>query len=94
MLKWTKRISLGAVGLVLLLVVAGLGYEQWSRWATARDFPPPGILVEVGGARSHLYCAGEGSPTVILESGLDFGGSQSWETVRLFMCLMFVNRLS
>ncbi|MEZ4710138.1 MAG: alpha/beta hydrolase [Caldilineaceae bacterium] len=40
--------------------------------ATSRDaaaFPPPGQLVDVGGYRLHLYCVGQGSPTVILESG-------------------------
>jgi hypothetical protein len=30
---------------------------------------PPGILVDVGGRKLHLYCTGHGSPTVILESG-------------------------
>ena len=30
---------------------------------------PPGRLVDVGGRKLHLYCTGQGSPTVILESG-------------------------
>jgi pimeloyl-ACP methyl ester carboxylesterase len=30
---------------------------------------PPGILVDVGGRKLHLYCTGKGSPTVILEAG-------------------------
>jgi len=31
--------------------------------------PPPGKLVDIGGAAMHLHCTGSGSPTVILESG-------------------------
>src|ERR1700730_14382833 len=30
---------------------------------------PPGTLVDIGGQRLHLNCAGSGSPTVLLESG-------------------------
>jgi pimeloyl-ACP methyl ester carboxylesterase len=31
--------------------------------------PPAGVLVDIGGQRLHVNCAGRGSPTVILESG-------------------------
>lgn len=31
--------------------------------------PPPGELVDVGGYSLHLYCVGEGSPTILLEPG-------------------------
>lgn len=30
---------------------------------------PLGKLVDVGGRKLHLYCTGQGSPTVVLESG-------------------------
>jgi len=33
--------------------------------------PPPGQLVDVNGYKTHLYCTGDGSPTVILVAGLD-----------------------
>jgi pimeloyl-ACP methyl ester carboxylesterase len=32
--------------------------------------PAPGRFYDVGGSRMHLYCAGTGTPTVILEAGL------------------------
>jgi pimeloyl-ACP methyl ester carboxylesterase len=51
--------------------------------AAARDAaanPPPGRLVDVGGYRLHLSCAGEGSPTVVLESGLA-NRSADWDVV-------------
>jgi pimeloyl-ACP methyl ester carboxylesterase len=33
-------------------------------------YPPPGRVYRVAGYDMHLYCAGSGSPTVVLESGL------------------------
>ncbi|MEM1242103.1 MAG: alpha/beta hydrolase [Cyanobacteria bacterium P01_H01_bin.26] len=70
------------VAILFLALLTGFVYEQWSRRSVDRAFPPPGILVEVDGKLSHLNCSGEGSPTVILEAGINEGGSQTWETVR------------
>ncbi len=36
-----------------------------------KQYPPPGQMVDVNGYKMHLHCLGEGSPTVILEAGLD-----------------------
>jgi pimeloyl-ACP methyl ester carboxylesterase len=38
-------------------------------------YPAPGPLVDVGGYRLHLYYAGSGTPTVVLESGLGESGA-------------------
>jgi hypothetical protein len=40
--------------------------------ATGDDtrYPARGQLVDVGGSRLHIYCVGEGSPTVVLDAGL------------------------
>lgn len=38
---------------------------------------PPGTLVDVNGVRLHLYCKGQGTPAVILDSGLG-GASLEW----------------
>ena len=43
--------------------------------------PPPGRLVDVGGYRLHIFCQGEGSPTVILDAGLG-GSSLEWVPVQ------------
>ena len=40
--------------------------------------PAPGQLIDLGGRRLHLNCAGTGSPAVIVENG---GGSFSVEWV-------------
>lgn len=81
-MKWVKRSALGLGVLVVLLLLAGLSYEQWSRMRAARAFSPLGELVDVDGRRAHLYCIGEGSPTVILEAGLDPFGAQVWGEVQ------------
>lgn len=41
----------------------------------------PGDIVDVGGYNLYLYCTGTGSPTVILEAGLE-GDHSSWEQVQ------------
>lgn len=75
MKKQLKR--LGFVGglllvvLVLLVLAGSVVARKIGESRAAHDFPPPGRLFEVDGRISHLYCTGSGSPTVILESGLD-----------------------
>jgi pimeloyl-ACP methyl ester carboxylesterase len=69
------------LALVILVVAAGLLYENISE-ARDRRFPPmPGQLVDVGGYKMHINCAGQGTPVVILDSGL--GDSYiSWHKVQ------------
>ncbi len=43
-------------------------------------FTPPGRLIDIGTHRLHLYCAGEGSPTVVFDAALG-GSSLSWSLV-------------
>src|SRR5690606_30318067 len=44
--------------------------------AAQPELPPaPGRLVDVGGRDLHLYCVGEGAPTVVLEAGLGDGST-------------------
>lgn len=80
-LRWTGRILVGLLGLIGLAVVLGAGYEAYATRRDARRFPPPGRMVDIGGRRIHLDCRGEGSPTVVFESGLDAGGSLAWSAV-------------
>jgi pimeloyl-ACP methyl ester carboxylesterase len=79
--RWLKRIVLGFVGLVVLIIVGGAVYEQVARAQARHDFPPKGRLVDIGGRRMHLDCRGEGAPTVVLEAGLDSNGSLAWSAV-------------
>jgi pimeloyl-ACP methyl ester carboxylesterase len=68
--RWIFRIVVGSLGLVLLILVAGFTYEQIGRSHDTRDLPRRiGQAVDVGGRTLYLHCSGEGSPTVILETG-------------------------
>lgn len=62
----------GAIGLLIFLVVAmaaGAIYQAAASASDNKKYPAPGKLYDTGDYRLHLYCTGEGSPTVILEAG-------------------------
>jgi pimeloyl-ACP methyl ester carboxylesterase len=64
--------------------LGALGARAQAQSDTIPPFPPPGRLVDIGGWRLHLNCAGTPSPTrptVILEAGIgDF--SVEWSSVQ------------
>ncbi|MCG6117872.1 MAG: alpha/beta hydrolase [Aquimonas sp.] len=69
----TRRLLRLLAGLLILLLIAAAAGAAWQAWAERRDaqvFPPPGRLLDIGGHRLHLHCAGNGTPTVWLEAGL------------------------
>lgn len=72
-----------AVELLLVIVAAGIGamYEAVQQRRDRVTYQPPGKLIDVGGYRLHLYCTGEGGPTVVLEFGLD-GSYLDWYKVQ------------
>ena len=58
------------IGIVLIiLVAAGVILQLVSTEADKRSYSPRGQLYTVNGRQMHLYCIGQGSPTVILEAG-------------------------
>lgn len=57
-----------AVSILLLVSAAAAGIAALTPHQP--DIPPPGRFVTVDGARLHLWCIGQGSPTVVLEAGL------------------------
>ena len=81
MRRWTTGILIGLCGLIVVAALSGAVY-QWV--ATRRELaatPPPGQLVDVGGHRLHLWCMGNGAPTVILDTGLG-GTTADWGFVQ------------
>jgi len=70
-LRWIGYLLFGLASLVVLLAIAGAIYQSVESSNDLRTHSPPGVLVDVNGYKMHLYCLGEGSPTVILESGLN-----------------------
>ena len=43
--------------------------QQMALQSARTQFPPPGDMIEVNGYRIHLYCTGNGSPTVVIDAG-------------------------
>lgn len=64
------RILVSALVLVLVLAAAGFLYENITEARDRRFNPMEGNLVDVDGRKMHIDCTGEGSPTVVLDSGL------------------------
>src|SRR5215213_7765967 len=81
MTRWVKRAAIGLACLTAIAVGSGAGFEAAMRGRTARGYPAPGRLVDIRGRRLQLDCRGRGSPTVVLEAGLDHLGSLSWAAV-------------
>jgi len=70
-----------AFTLLVCLAAAGFLYENISEARDRRFNPMEGRLVDVGGLKMHIDCTGDGSPTVVLDSGL--GDSYlSWRKVQ------------
>ena len=67
-LRALKRLGI-VVAIIAALLIAGAIYQNLSSAADERANPPPGTLVDMGGYKLHLYCTGQGSPTVVLIGG-------------------------
>jgi len=76
-----RNIALTVCGLVILLAIVGVSYQAIETKADARRFPQKGRLIDVGGFRLNINCTGQGSPTVILETGLG-GLAMAWRQVQ------------
>jgi pimeloyl-ACP methyl ester carboxylesterase len=76
--RWIKRIALGFLFLLLVAIAVGATYERLARQRVAKEFPPPGKMIDIGGRRIHLDCRGTGTPIVVLESGADTSDSTLW----------------
>jgi pimeloyl-ACP methyl ester carboxylesterase len=78
--RWIKRGFLG-VGLVSgVAILVGIIYEQFGRHRDLKGVPQVGKSIDIGGRNLNLYCSGEGSPTVIFESG---GGAPGYTWVNI-----------
>ena len=69
---------------VYALCAVGGVYQTIREALDRRTYVAPGQLVDVGGHRLHLHCAGSGTPTVVLESGLgETGAYWGWISTAL-----------
>jgi pimeloyl-ACP methyl ester carboxylesterase len=67
---WFRVVVRSVLLFVLALAAAGAIYENIFEARDHRFNPMTGRLFDVGGYKMHIDCTGEGSPMVILESGL------------------------
>jgi pimeloyl-ACP methyl ester carboxylesterase len=75
------RLLLGITIFIILLAITGIIYQTAAAESDQRKYPPPGILVNVDGYKMHIYCIGEGSPTIILDHIGD-GSSVDWALIQ------------
>lgn len=67
--------------LALTLAAAGYIFEAGAARGDQQRYPPLGEHLIIEGREIHIYCVGNGSPTVILEAGVG-GFSLSWQRVQ------------
>ena len=79
LVKMLSRRVLFPVFSAVLAYLAGAGFLAAS--PTTPVSAIPGKLVDVGGYRLHIYCEGEGIPTIIFDSGTG-GFSLEWTRVQ------------
>ncbi len=65
----------------LLFVCAGFIYERIGDWRDRKNFPEIGRSFDIGGRSLNMYCTGEGSPTVVFDSGGNQPG-YAWKFVQ------------
>ncbi len=76
-LKWVKRIFIGTLMIVCLLLIIGFVFENISR-SNADKKVPDGQFVKVDGHQLHYLKKGEGKPTVVFETAFDPAGHLQW----------------
>jgi pimeloyl-ACP methyl ester carboxylesterase len=76
-----KRLFFILLTVLVLLLLGGAIYQVVGTVDDARRYPPPGQLYKVGDYGLHLYCTGQGRPTVVLET-MAGGTSVNWGWVQ------------
>jgi pimeloyl-ACP methyl ester carboxylesterase len=80
-LDWLNRALIRVSIFVFALAIAGTIYQTAATESDQRKYPAPGELVNVGGYKMHIYCMGEGSPTIILDH-VGGGSSMDWALIQ------------
>ena len=76
-----KRLAIGLVLGLIVLVLVGMGYQAVAADLDKRNFLPPGQMIAVDGHQMHIHCTGQGSPTIILDAGA-YSFSTEWYWVQ------------
>jgi pimeloyl-ACP methyl ester carboxylesterase len=78
--RWLGNVITAIVALAALAALAGIGYEQLALARADRHAPPAAEMIDVGGYRLHLRCAGAGTPIVVMEAALG-ESMRTWDKV-------------
>lgn len=76
-IKWTKRIAMALLLIIILLLITGFVFEKISR-AKAEKIQPDGQFAEVENHKMHYLKEGTGGPTVVFETAFDPAGHLQW----------------
>jgi pimeloyl-ACP methyl ester carboxylesterase len=80
-LRWVRSVMFAEVFFLGVVALGGTIWEITTSTRMRRLYPPPGKLVDVNGSAMHLYCLGQGHPTVVLDFGL-VGSYLDWYRVQ------------
>ncbi len=70
LLYLTLRVIAVSIVVIGLCALSGATYQHFSKMSDLKRYPPPGRLIDIGGRRLHLLCAGKISDrSVIIEAG-------------------------
>jgi len=82
--RFVKRVLIGIVLLLVCAALAGAAYQAIANWRDGRRFPQEGRSIALGaefpGVSLSMNCVGQGSPTVILDTGLGVPAA-GWDLV-------------
>ncbi|SEO10615.1 hypothetical protein SAMN05192574_105324 [Mucilaginibacter gossypiicola] len=81
-MKILRGIFIAILSLLAVSMIAGLSYEFFSRQSVHRKYDSGQAFVNLGNYKLHYNVSGNSGPTVVFESGLDFGGSLCWYKVQ------------
>jgi pimeloyl-ACP methyl ester carboxylesterase len=76
-----RRALLRAAAVVVFVILAGATYQGAATALERRQYPHPGRMIDIGDRQLHIYCLGDGSPTVVLEAPAA-GMSAAWGWVQ------------
>lgn len=75
--KWLKRIGMALLLIVILVLVTGFIFEEFSR-SKAEKIKADGQFAEVENHKMHYLQKGTGGPTVVFETAFDPAGHLQW----------------
>jgi len=79
--RWARRLFMGMLTLLILLMAGGGIYQALGQHSDARRYTAPGRWVDVGGYKLHLYSSGAGTVPVVLVAA-NGGGVLDWYKVQ------------